>query len=112
MAKRKRVTLDELEEIVRERALAESSASYTAKLMHAGLPRAAQKLGEEAVETVLAAVSGNRSALRSEAADLLYHLAVVLAAAKLPLDEVYEELGRRTAQSGLEEKAGRAKAGD
>ncbi|MEO1197782.1 MAG: phosphoribosyl-ATP diphosphatase [Pseudomonadota bacterium] len=111
MPKSSPIRLEDLERIVAERGQADPSASYTAKLMQAGLSRAAQKLGEEAVETVLAAVSGNRSALRSEAADLLYHLMVVLAAAKLPLDEVYEELGRRTAQSGLEEKASRAGRG-
>jgi phosphoribosyl-ATP pyrophosphohydrolase len=64
-------------------------------------------MGEEAVETVIAAVEGDTDAIRNEAADLLFHLLVVLKASNVPLDEVMGELARRTAQSGLEEKAAR-----
>lgn len=103
-----RFTLDDLAAIVAARRGADPSDSYSAKLLAGGPARAAQKLGEEAVETVLAAVSGNREALRAEAADLLYHLIVLLAAADVSLDEVYDELARRTARSGLAEKASRA----
>ena len=81
--------------------------SWTAKLAAKGLPKAAQKLGEEAVETVIAAVSGDRAGLVSESADLLYHWLVVLHLAGVPLSEVIAELERRTAQSGLAEKAAR-----
>ena len=71
------------------------------------MDKAAKKLGEEAVETVIAAVGGDKNALVSESADLLYHWLVVLALAGVPLSEVVAELERRTAQSGLEEKASR-----
>ncbi|WP_238256677.1 phosphoribosyl-ATP diphosphatase, partial [Methylorubrum podarium] len=72
-----------------------------------GPAKAAKKLGEEAVEAAIAAVQGDRKALVSEAADVLYHLVVTLKAVGVPLDEVMAELGRRTAQSGLAEKAAR-----
>jgi phosphoribosyl-ATP pyrophosphohydrolase len=64
-------------------------------------------MGEEAVETVIAAVEGDTDAIRNEAADLLFHLLVVLKASNVPFDEVMGELARRTVQSGLEEKAAR-----
>jgi phosphoribosyl-ATP pyrophosphohydrolase len=81
--------------------------SYTAKLLARGRSYCARKMGEEAVETVIAAVEGDTDAIRNEAADLLFHLLVVLKASNVPLDEVMGELARRTAQSGLEEKAAR-----
>jgi phosphoribosyl-ATP pyrophosphohydrolase len=74
-----------------------------------GPARAAKKLGEEAVEAVIAAVQGDRTALAAEAADMLYHLLVVLHGAGVPLDDVMAELDRRTGQSGLAEKAARSK---
>jgi phosphoribosyl-ATP pyrophosphohydrolase len=101
-------TLDDLARIVAERAGAGPDRSYTAKLLAEGPVRAAKKLGEEAVEAAIAAVQGDRAELVREAADVLYHLLVVLKAGGVPLDEVMAELQRRTAQSGLEEKAARS----
>jgi len=103
-------TLSDLERIVAERATSTDGSSYTASLFAKGQARAAKKLGEEAVETVIAAVSGDRAEVVTESADLLYHLLVVLKIADVPLDEVVAELQRRTAQTGLEEKDGRPKA--
>lgn len=103
-------TLSDLERIVAERASVTDGTSYTASLVAKGQTRAAKKLGEEAVETVIAAVNGNRAEVVTESADLIYHLLVVLKIADVPLDEVLAELQRRTAQTGLEEKAGRPKA--
>lgn len=100
-------SLSDLEKIVAERAKADPADSWTAKLVGAGQEKAAKKLGEEAVETVIAAIQNNRHDLTSEAADLLYHLLVVLKIAGIPLQDVLEQLQRRTAQSGLQEKASR-----
>ena len=72
-----------------------------------GLPKIAQKLGEEAVETVIAALSGDRAELVGEAADLLFHLTVLLDAKNVPLAEVFAELDRREGTSGIAEKAAR-----
>ena len=96
-----------LERIVGERATSGDAQSWTAKLVAGGQPKAAKKLGEEAVETVIAAVAGDRNALISESADLLYHWLVVLKIADVPLAAVMEELERRTSQSGIAEKAAR-----
>ena len=101
-------SLSELERIVAARATAPVDQSWTAKLFAAGQHKAAKKLGEEAVETVIAAIDGDRANLTAEAADLLYHLVVVLGIAGIPLSDVMAELERRTAQSGLAEKAGRS----
>lgn len=100
-------TLADLETIVAARARSGASDSWTAKLYKAGMERAAKKLGEEAVETVIAAVSSDKAALVSESADLLYHWLVVMAVAELSVADVMAELERRTAQSGLAEKAAR-----
>ena len=100
-------SLTDLEAIVAARAAASPDESWTARLCAAGQSRAAKKLGEEAVETVIAAMAGNPADLTSEAADLLYHLLVVLKIAGIPLSDVMAELQRRTGQSGLSEKAGR-----
>jgi phosphoribosyl-ATP pyrophosphohydrolase len=102
-------TLQDLEAIVAARAASQDEQSYTRKLVSRGMPYAAKKLGEEAVETVLAAVSGEAPALIAESADLLYHLMVVLRLGDVPLDAVLTELERRTAQTGLQEKAARPK---
>ncbi len=99
--------LDRLWQTIEARKGASPETSWTAKLLHEGTEAAAKKLGEEAVEAVIAAVSGDKSALRAETADLLYHLLVTLAAAGLDPKEVAEELASRTGQSGLEEKASR-----
>ena len=104
-------SLPELEKIIRERAHSGDADSWTAKLFARGMDKAAQKLGEEAVETVIAAVKGDRQALVSESADLLYHWLVVLGIAGVPFDDVVAELERRTARSGIAEKASRREPG-
>ena len=100
-------TLSDLEKIIEARARSGDPDSWTAKLLARGMDKAAQKLGEEAVEAVIAAVRGDRQALISESADLLYHWLVVLAIAGVPLADVLAELERRTGRSGLAEKASR-----
>src|SRR6266513_2438105 len=103
----KAFTLQELAERVKERAAASPDVSYTRKLLDKGVAHCAKKLGEEAIETALAAVGEDRAALIAEAADLVYHLVVVLQARGVALAEVEEALAARTRQSGLEEKASR-----
>ena len=103
------MTLDELNVRLLERAKASPDESYTARLVASGTPRVAKKLGEEAVEAVIAATLGDREELVKESADVLYHLLVTLISAGVPLSDVMAELDRRTAQSGLEEKAARGK---
>ena len=100
-------SLADLARIVTERAAAPAAESYTAKLIAGGPAAAAKKLGEEAVEAALAAVQGDKAALTAEAADVLYHLLVVLQGAGVPLQDVMAELERRTTRSGLAEKASR-----
>ena len=100
-------SLSDLEKIVDERSKASPDESWTAKLVSAGQPKAAKKLGEEAIEAVMAAVTNDRANLTYESADVLYHLLVVLKIAGIPLQDVMAELERRTAQSGLKEKASR-----
>lgn len=104
-------SLSDLEKIVAERARSGDANSWTARLFQSGMERAAKKMGEEAVETVIAAVKGDDHGLISESADLLYHWLVVLQVAGVPLSEVMAELERRTAQSGIAEKASRKKEG-
>jgi phosphoribosyl-ATP pyrophosphohydrolase len=100
-------TLHDLEKRVAERAGASAEISYTRKLLDRGVAQCAKKFGEEAVETVLAAVGDDRDRLVGEAADLLYHLLVLLRARDVTLAEVESALAQRTARSGLEEKASR-----
>ena len=100
-------TLDDLAARIAERAQGDGAPSYTRTLLQKGVAHCAKKFGEEAVEATIAAVAQDDSALRGEAADVLYHLVVKLRARALPLSEVMAELERRTAQSGLEEKASR-----
>ena len=100
-------TLSDLEKRVRERAQASASESYTRALIDKGVAHCAKKLGEEAFETAIAAVQEDKGRLTSEAADLLYHLMVLLQARGVTLSEVEAELAKRTAQSGHEEKASR-----
>lgn len=102
-------SLEKLAEIIAERARSGTGRSYTKELLDAGIEKCAKKLGEEAVETTLAAVGGKPEALVAESADLLYHLLVLLHARGIPLSDVLAELERRTARSGLEEKASRSK---
>jgi len=94
---------------VAKRKTASPGQSYTAKLLSQGVEKCAKKLGEEAVETALAAVSGNPKHLAAESADLLYHLIVLLEASGLTLADVMDELSRRQGVSGIAEKASRPK---
>jgi phosphoribosyl-ATP pyrophosphohydrolase len=100
-------TLEMLDEIIGERAAAAVDSSYTAGLIAAGPARCARKFGEEAVETIVAALEGDGASLAAEAADTLYHLLVLLRVSGVPLHAVMDELRRRRAASGLEEKAAR-----
>ena len=100
-------SLAELEQIIHQRAHSGDADSWTAKLFAKGMDKAAQKLGEEAVETVIAAIRGDKQALVSESADLIYHWLVVLGMAGIPLDDVLKELEGRTSRSGIAEKASR-----
>ena len=100
-------TLHDLEKRVRSRAQESADVSYTRKLLDRGVAHCAKKLGEEAVEAALAAVGEDKSRMTAEAADVLYHLLVLLHARGISLDEVEAELGARTRQSGLDEKAAR-----
>ena len=100
--------LSDLEKIIEERAKVSSDQSYTAKLMSMGIAYSSKKLGEEAVETIIAAIQGDRVGLTKESADLLYHLLVVLRAANVSVNDVMAVLEERTQQSGLVEKASRA----
>ncbi len=100
-------TLHDLAERIKERASASPEESYTRKLLDRGILHCAKKLGEEAVETALAAIGEDRERVISEASDLLYHLLVVLQARGVALSEVEAALGERMSQSGLAEKASR-----
>ena len=100
-------TLTRLAAVIAERRGAPANVSYVAALHAKGLPGIAQKLGEEAVETVIAALSDDRRALIGEAADLLFHLMVLLGAKQVAIAEVLAELDRRDGVSGLTEKAAR-----
>ncbi len=101
--------LDQLAEIIARRADADAQSSYTRSLLEKGVARCAKKFGEEATEAVIAAVAEDDSALVGEAADVIYHLLVVLQARKVSLGLVMAELESRTAQSGHAEKASRPK---
>jgi phosphoribosyl-ATP pyrophosphohydrolase len=103
-------SLSDLEAVIAERARSGDPDSWTAKLYAKGIGKAAQKLGEEAVETVIAAVSGDTKAVISESADLLYHWLVVLGISGVSLADVMAELERRTGRSGIAEKASRPRA--
>ena len=101
------MTWEDLEAIIRERAAADPAESWTAKLVASGVPRIARKTGEEAVETVVAALSEDDAALAGEAADLLYHLTVLLHARGLRVADVMSVLEARQGRSGIAEKAAR-----
>ncbi|MBV8849332.1 MAG: phosphoribosyl-ATP diphosphatase [Methylobacteriaceae bacterium] len=102
-----RFSLEDLAAIVAARAGSTAEQSYTKSLLEAGPGRAAKKFGEEAVETVIAAIDNDRTALIKESADVLYHLIVLLTARNISVDEVMAELKDRTSQSGHAEKAAR-----
>jgi phosphoribosyl-ATP pyrophosphohydrolase len=101
-------TLQRLESTIAQRRSASPDESYVAKLLAHGTPVIARKLGEESTEAVVAALSGTREELVGEAADLLFHLMVLLAAKDVPLADVLAELDRREGTSGLAEKAARS----
>jgi phosphoribosyl-ATP pyrophosphohydrolase len=102
-----RFTIHDLAATIDARAASGGQASYTRKLLDKGPEHCAKKLGEEAVETVIAAVENNRDHLVAEAADLLFHLLVVLKSRGVNLGDVEAALAQRTSMSGLEEKAAR-----
>lgn len=99
--------LDRLAATIAARRGADPESSWTAGLLASGPEKCAEKFGEEAVEAVIEAVRGDRARLTAEAADVLYHLLVMLAAREVTLAEVLAELERREGRSGLDEKAGR-----
>jgi phosphoribosyl-ATP pyrophosphohydrolase len=103
------ITLDELARTIDQRAGASAKTSYTASLLDRDAAHCARKFGEEAIEFTIAAAALDESAVRAEAADVLYHLLVVLRARGVPFSSVMEELDKRSAQSGHEEKAARTK---
>jgi len=101
-------SLDHLEATIRDRRSGDPTTSYVARLTHEGRAKIARKLGEEAIETLVAALAGDRDATRSEAADLVFHLLVLLADMDLSFDDVVAELARREGVSGIAEKASRS----
>jgi phosphoribosyl-ATP pyrophosphohydrolase len=101
-------TLARLEQTIAQRRTAAPDASYVASLTARGLPVIARKLGEEATEAIVAALTGDRKELTGEAADVLFHLLVLLAEKGIPLADVLAELERREGTSGLVEKASRS----
>ncbi len=104
-----RATLHTLEQTILRRRSADPSVSYVAKLSAKGRAKIAQKVGEEAVETVIAAMSGDRGEVIGESADLLFHLLLLLRDLDIPFDAVLDELDRREGLSGIAEKAARPK---
>ena len=101
------MTLDDLAALIATRAAADPDTSWTAKLLSKGPEKCAEKFGEEAVEAIIEAVKGDTAALTSEAADVLFHLLVMLQSRNVPLCAVMDELARRQGTSGLAEKAAR-----
>lgn len=101
------MTLDELFHTITARKGADPETSWTAKLLSKGPEKCAEKFGEEAVEAIIEAVKCDRDRLTSEAADVVYHLLVMLAACDVPLDAVMAELDRRQGTSGIAEKSAR-----
>lgn len=104
-------TLKRLAATIRSRRAAGGTSSYTSQLLEAGPETCARKFGEEAIETVIAAIAQSPKSLTSEAADVLYHLLVLLEARGVAFDDVLAELERRSGTSGHQEKASRASRG-
>ncbi len=102
------MTLEDLEEIIAKRAQADPSESWTAKLVAQGPEKCAEKFGEEAIEAVIEAVRNDPKALANEAADVLFHLLVMLRSRDVTLKDVMDILAARQGQSGLAEKAARS----
>ncbi len=103
------MTLEDLEQIIAKRAAASPEDSWTAKLLEKGPEKVAEKFGEEAIEAIVEAVKGGQARLTSEAADVLFHLLVMLKSRDVALADVMAELAQRQSQSGLAEKASRSK---
>ena len=101
------MTLDDLYTTILARKDADPDSSWTAQLLAKGPEKCAEKFGEEAIEAIIEAVRDDKPALTKEAADVLYHLLVMLAARDVALSDVLAELDRRQSQSGIAEKAGR-----
>ena len=101
------MTLQTLEQTIIARKSADPSSSWTAKLLAKGPEKCAEKFGEEAIEAIIEAVKGDRQALTSEAADVIYHLMVMLASRDIAFDDVIDELSRRSSISGIDEKSRR-----
>lgn len=102
------MTLEDLEAIIQARKTAKPDSSWTAQLLSKGVEKCAEKFGEESIEAIIEAVKGDKAALTSEAADVLYHLMVLLAASDVALTDVMDVLETRQAQSGIAEKAARS----
>ena len=101
------MTLQTLEQTIIARKSADPSSSWTAKLLAKGPEKCAEKFGEEAIEAIIEAVKGDRQALTSEAADVIYHLMVMLASRNIAFNDVIDELSRRSSISGIDEKSRR-----
>jgi phosphoribosyl-ATP pyrophosphohydrolase len=101
------MTLEQLENLIAQRSSAPSGESWTAQLLEKGPEKCAEKFGEEAIELIIEAVKNDSNGLINEAADVMDHLLVVLKSREISLSHVMAELERRTAQSGLTEKAAR-----
>jgi phosphoribosyl-ATP pyrophosphohydrolase len=101
------MTLEQLENLIAQRSSAPSGESWTAQLLEKGPEKCAEKFGEEAIELIIEAVKNDSEGLINEAADVMYHLLVLLKSREISLSHVLAELERRTAQSGLTEKAAR-----
>lgn len=102
------MTLNDLAKTIAARKGADPDSSWTAKLLSQGPEKCAEKFGEEAIEAIIEAIKGDRQKLTSEAADVLYHLLVMLASRDVQLDDVLAELQARQGTSGLAEKASRS----
>lgn len=101
------MTLNYLFETIQSRKTADPSSSWTAKLLSKGPEKCAEKFGEEAIEAIIEAVKGDKAGLTAEAADVIYHLMVMLASRDISLNNVVDELAKRQAKSGIAEKASR-----
>lgn len=101
------MTLEQLENLIAQRSSAPSGESWTAQLLEKGPEKCAEKFGEEAIELIIEAVKNDSNGVINEAADVMYHLLVLLKSREISLSHVMAELERRTAQSGLTEKAAR-----
>lgn len=102
------MTLNDLADLIAARKTADPESSWTAKLLSKGPEKCAEKFGEEAIEAIIEAVKGDKQRLTSEAADVIYHLLVMLTARDVTLDDVIAELENREGTSGIVEKAGRS----